>query len=136
MYSIKRIESLPNCFHITVRHGYNQPMVPSDLAGSIEHRLRDYVTSHGIASGVANDSVSPSERTNGEISVLGTAYDSKEVVYIIGREELKIVPRTNIFLGHVLKAFVWIRNLSRSKITKMDVLPTDDLVEMGFIKEI
>jgi KUP system potassium uptake protein len=136
MYSIKRVESLPNCFHITVRHGYNQPMVPVDLAGSIENCLRSYVTSPRIASGVANDSVGPSEITNREISVLGTAYDPKEVVYIIGREELKVVPRTNIFLGLVLKAFVWIRDLSRSTVTKMGVLPTDDLVEMGFVKEI
>jgi len=80
--------------------------------------------------------VSPSETTNGEISVLGTAYDSKEIVYVIGRKELKIVPRANIFLVLVLRAFAWVRNLSRSKVTKMDVLPTDDLVEMGFIKEI
>ena len=136
MYSITPIDSLPNCFHITVRHGYNQPMVPSDLAGSIEKCLRGYVTSHRIASGVANDSVNPSETTNRETSVLGTAYDSKEVVYVIGREELKVVHRTNIFHVLVLKAFVWIRNLSRSKVTKMDVLPTDDLVELGFIKEI
>jgi KUP system potassium uptake protein len=136
MYSITPVSSLPNCFHITVRHGYNQPMVPSDLAGSIIKYLRSYVTSHRIASGVANGSVSPSETTNRESSVLGTAYDSKEVVYVIGREELKIVPRANIFLMLVLKAFVWIRNISRSKVTKMDVLPTGDLVEMAFIKEI
>lgn len=136
MYSIKPVDSLPNCFHITVRHGYNQPMVPSDLAGSIENCLRSHITSHRIASGVVNDSVSPSKTTDREISVLGTAYDSKDVVYVIGRKELKIVPRANIFLVPVLRAFAWIRNLSRSKVTKMDVLPTDDLVEMGFIKEI
>jgi KUP system potassium uptake protein len=136
MYSIKRIQSLPDCFHITVRYGYNQPMVPSDLASSIQTCVRSYVASHGVASGVANGSMKPSETTNIETSVLGTAYDSQEVVYVIGREELKIVPRANIFLVLILKAFVWIRNLSRSKVTQMDVLPTDDLVEIGFVKEI
>lgn len=136
MYSIKPIQSLPDCFHITIRYGYNQPMVPSDLASSIENYVRGYVTSHGVASRVANGSVKPSQTTNTEISVLGTAYDSQEVVYVVGREELKIVSKTNIFLVLVLKAFLWIRNLSRSKVTKMGVLPTDDLVEIGYIKEI
>lgn len=136
MYSIKCIEALPNCFHITVRYGYNQPMVPSDLAGSIESYLRNYVTSHRIASGFPNDSVSTSEITDKGPSRSVTAYDSKEVVYIIGSQELKILPRTNIFVGLVLNAFIWIRNLSRSKITQMDVLPTDDLVDLGFVKEI
>jgi len=65
------------------------------------------------------------------------------VVYIVGKEQLKITALP-LGGGHFtvrgllrtlsLNAFVWIRELTRSKVQEMNV-PVDSLVEVGFIKE-
>ncbi|KAI5815820.1 potassium transporter 5 [Pyronema omphalodes] len=59
-----------------------------------------------------------------------------QVVYIVGKEQLKIVrDRNNWFKRMVLETFLWMRENTRAKIAKMDV-PVERLVEVGFVREI
>lgn len=55
--------------------------------------------------------------------------------YVIGKEQMKIRARTNIFRRLLLASFLWIRENSRTKMADMNI-PVDNLLEVGFIKEI
>jgi len=49
--------------------------------------------------------------------------------------QMKIKSGTNIFRKVLLLAFLWIRENSRAKMADLDI-PFDNLVEVGFVKEI
>ena len=55
--------------------------------------------------------------------------------YIVGKEQMKIKPGTNWVRGTLLSMFLWLRDNTRTKIANLKV-PTDNLVEVGFLKEI
>jgi KUP system potassium uptake protein len=57
------------------------------------------------------------------------------VVYIIGKEQLKPNPKTNFVKRLVLGAFIWLRQLSRSKVAEMD-FQLDDVFEVGTFTQI
>jgi KUP system potassium uptake protein len=65
---------------------------------------------------------------------LQQAFDHK-VLYIIGKEEMRIKPGTKIWRNVLLRAFLWIRDNTRTKIAALGV-PTDRIVEVGFVKEV
>jgi KUP system potassium uptake protein len=125
-----------------VRHGYNERIVSMDLANLIYGQLRHFIT-FGTNESItfyppgngANRNTDPSR----EVEVLERAFGT-QVLYIVGKEQLKIVlPKglsikgffRSIFLG----AFIYMRDLTRSKIQEMD-LPYDRLIEVAFVKEI
>lgn len=58
-----------------------------------------------------------------------------QLVYIMGKEQMKIKRGTNIVRRVLLMMFLWIRENSRTKMADMDI-PIDNLVEVGFVKEI
>ena len=62
------------------------------------------------------------------------AYE-RQVLYIVGKEQMRISENTRIWRRVVLNAFLWLRDNTRSKMASMRI-PTDQLVEVGFIKEI
>jgi len=58
-----------------------------------------------------------------------------QLVYIMGKEQMKIKEGTNIVRRVFLEMFLWIRENSRTKMADMNI-PVDNLVEVGFVKEI
>jgi len=65
---------------------------------------------------------------------LQQAFD-RQVLYIIGKEQMKIKPGTGIWRRTLLKAFFWLRDNTRTKVANLRVQP-DRVIEMGFVKEI
>ena len=69
------------------------------------------------------------------IAVLDSAFQ-KQVVYIVGKEELRLlVEKNNIFKRILLGIYMWLRQNTRAKIAQMEI-PVEKLVEVGFVKEI
>ena len=69
-----------------------------------------------------------------DVAKLQAAYDHK-VLYIIGKEEMRIKPATPIWRKVLLRAFLWLRDNTRTKIAALGV-PTDKIIEVGFVKEV
>jgi KUP system potassium uptake protein len=69
-----------------------------------------------------------------KLADLQSAYNS-QVVYIVGKEQMRINPKTNIARKVLLKAFLWMRENTRSKVQSLNV-EVDKLVEVGFVKEV
>lgn len=69
-----------------------------------------------------------------EITNLDAAYSHK-VLYIVGKEQMKIKPNTARVRKVFLHVFLWIRDNTRNKMANLR-LPTDKLIEVGFLKEI
>ena len=58
-----------------------------------------------------------------------------QVVYVVGKEQLRIRPDTGIFRRVLLTAFLWIKENTRAKVQALNV-DVDKLVEVGFVKEV
>jgi KUP system potassium uptake protein len=69
-----------------------------------------------------------------DLSKLQAAYNHK-VLYIIGKEEMRIKSGTKVWRNILLKAFLWLRDNTRTKIAALGV-PTDRIIEVGFVKEV
>jgi KUP system potassium uptake protein len=69
-----------------------------------------------------------------KLSDLQRAYSS-QVVYVVGKEQMRISPKTNFVRSILLGAFLWLRENTRSKVQALNV-EVDKLVEVGFVKEI
>ena len=69
-----------------------------------------------------------------ELGHLDRAYAAK-VMYVIGKEQMKIRAGTSIFRHLLLSTFLWIRENTRAKIANLR-LSMDRVVEVGFVKEI
>ena len=68
------------------------------------------------------------------LSKLDEAYEN-QVLYIIGKEQMKIKAGTGIFRRALLHCFLWIRENTRTKIANLRV-PMDRVFEVGFVKDI
>ena len=60
---------------------------------------------------------------------------ARQSVYIVGKEQMRIRPASRLARKIALRAFLWLRENSRSKMAAMNI-PTDQLVEVGFVKEV
>jgi KUP system potassium uptake protein len=69
-----------------------------------------------------------------ELAHLDRAFAAK-VMYVIGKEQMKIKTTASIFRRIILTTFLWIRDNTRAKIANLR-LATDRIVEVGFVKEI
>ncbi|KAI1855523.1 hypothetical protein JX265_004606 [Neoarthrinium moseri] len=74
------------------------------------------------------------ESVRAELGHLDRAYASK-VMYVIGKEQMRIKSSTGIFRRIILATFLWIRENTRAKIANLR-LSMDRVVEVGFVKEI
>ncbi|KAK8082165.1 potassium uptake protein [Apiospora saccharicola] len=74
------------------------------------------------------------EAVRSELAQLDRSYAAK-VMYVIGKEQMKIRQDTSIFRRIVLTTFLWIRENTRAKIANLR-LSMDRVVEVGFVKEI
>jgi KUP system potassium uptake protein len=57
------------------------------------------------------------------------------VLYIVGKEQMKIKEATNYARHFLLWCFLWVRDNTRTKMANLKV-PAADLIEVGFLKEI
>ncbi|KAK9320201.1 potassium transporter [Lipomyces orientalis] len=141
-YNIRRTK-IPNTFRIMVRHGYNDRIISSDLATLLFNSLRTFIIQEHAAkprlTSVDGDhTVVPPSNVDavvaGEIQALTKVFD-EQVVFIVGKEQLKITAEANYFKRFILSVFLWIRENTRNKIAELDI-PVDELVEIGFVREI
>ncbi|KAF2083387.1 potassium transporter [Saccharata proteae CBS 121410] len=136
--------SLPNCYRMTVRHGYNDHPINADLGKIVYNELRGAIVRASRPSTRSNgtDSV-PSSVASGQqsptiarrVAALDAAY-ARQVVYVVGKEELRLLQHKNGFFKRVvLGIFLFIRENTRAKVAKMNI-PVEKLVEVGFVREI
>ena len=81
-----------------------------------------------------NPTKPPVQSTATALAKLEEAY-SHQVLYIIGKSQLKVGPNGNVFRKVLLHAWLWIRENTRTKIASLKV-PMDRVFEVGFIKDI
>lgn len=68
------------------------------------------------------------------LSELQRAFDS-QVVYVVGKEQLRLKEKGSFARKMVLTAFLWVRDNTRSKVQALNVA-VERLVEVGFVKEL
>lgn len=83
---------------------------------------------------VSLGSASRSSTTSSRLEALERAF-SHEVLYIIGKEQMKIRSGTNLIRKFFLHAFLFIRENTRAKIAALSV-DVDRVVEVGFVKDV
>jgi KUP system potassium uptake protein len=157
-YTVSRL-AIPNCYRLIVRHGYMDEVITPDLASLICDQVKNFITKSsarapireitfgldgesdlskeqvsGVSSDIENDYKERSERATRDLQMLETAYGQR-ILYIIGKEQMKIRAEGGIFRKLVLRAFLWMRENTRTKIANLKV-PTDRVIEVGFIKEV
>ena len=69
-----------------------------------------------------------------ELAKLDRAYASK-VMYLVGKEQMRIRRGTPVIRAVALAGFLWIRENTRAKIANLR-LAMDRVVEVGFVKDI
>ncbi len=74
------------------------------------------------------------ENMSADLAKLQQAYDHR-VLYIIGKEQMKIGAGSPFWRTLLLKIFLWLRDNTRTKIANLRV-PTDKVIEVGFVKEV
>ncbi|KAF2093051.1 potassium transporter [Rhizodiscina lignyota] len=156
-YSVSRL-AIPNCYRLIVRHGFMDEVISPDLASLIFEQIRDHIIRRAIEQeptislnmGV-NTSESVSRDESGDtdekkivegldpsisesLDTLQRAYDH-EVLYIIGKEQMRIKHGTNIFRRVLLATFLFLRDNTRTKIANLRV-QMDRVLEVGFVKDI
>jgi KUP system potassium uptake protein len=150
---------IPNCYRLIIRHGYTDVVITENLSRLVFTRLCAFVRKEaaraatGMAAGprekettaadVPGQSTPASSEDVGapavgpasaQIAYLESAFE-KEVVYIVGKEQMRIKHNTNLLRRIALNAFLWLRENTRGKIAAMKI-PVDQLVEVGFVKEV
>ncbi|KAK5464582.1 hypothetical protein LTS15_001144 [Exophiala xenobiotica] len=146
-HSISRL-AIPHCYRLVVRYGYNDEVITPDLAAVVYEQVRLYILSGDPKSDLSSDdkeeksgdeSAPAAEKVGGEsynaeLATLDAAFAHK-IIYIIGKEQMKIKPKTNYFRKVLLWAFLWIRDNTRTKMANLNV-PMDRVIEVGFLKQI
>ncbi|KAG0648812.1 Potassium transporter 5, partial [Hyphodiscus hymeniophilus] len=163
-YSVSRL-AIPNCYRLIVRHGYMDEVITPDLAPLIHQQVRNFIILRQAApqplhladAGVDDKSNDASEQTASGADVADEKVDSAEtrfkenkiaaelakldeafnlqVLYIIGKEQMKIKAGNGWFRKILLYVFLWLRDNTRTKIANLSV-PTDRVIEVGFVKDI
>lgn len=128
--------SIPSCYRLTIRHGYTDQIVTPDLGRMIVEQLVLHITrdKNALSDSGSATSKKHSPEVQREIDAVESAW-AAQTVYVMGKEQMKIKKGTNILRRGLLWSFLWIRDNSRAKMADMDI-PTDQLVEVGFVKEI
>jgi KUP system potassium uptake protein len=143
-FTVSRL-SIPNAYRLVVRYGYNDEIITESLAGAVATQIRDYLAAQRNvpetipaeeAQGSQSSTLSRISHgaTESALDRLDRAY-AHNVVYIMGKEQMKIKPKTNLLRRFVLWIFLWVRENTRGKMSAL-ALPVDRVIEVGFLKEI
>ncbi|PYI13220.1 potassium transporter 5 [Aspergillus violaceofuscus CBS 115571] len=153
-YTVSRL-AIPNCYRLVVRYGYNDEIMTPNLANTITDQVRRYLIDSGHSmelDGVAmSGQRSPSTESQGESRSEAAQSSSlvryndplnkleracaHNILYITGKEQMRIKKGTNLFRGLVLWIFLWIRDNTRAKIASLG-LEAERVIEVGFLKDI
>ncbi|KAK3627505.1 hypothetical protein LTR56_019191 [Elasticomyces elasticus] len=156
-FVVSQIRMLPNCYRVVCRHGYMDEVVTPDLAAVIYHHVRQYVLDksrgalspvrvpspvHDAKGGDLSEKASPKSSMAQEaevpneltLSQLQAAYDHR-VLYVVGKEEMQVKQGTPIWRKILLRTFLFMRDNTRNKMANLKV-PTERLVEIGFVKDV
>ena len=155
--------ALQHMYRITVRHGYRDDILGSDLGPTIYDNLRKFIMREGVetsglhldesSDGSASSSLSPTTYTAAALTPedprvqqavireslahLEQAYHDL-VVNIVGKEQMRIAdPKSPAAWPRkiALAMFLWLRSNTGSKVANMN-LDIEKLVEIGFVKVI
>ncbi|OKL57218.1 hypothetical protein UA08_07683 [Talaromyces atroroseus] len=119
-------QAIPNTFRLIVRHGYTDQVIAPDLGVLVLDLLREFLDKELSSSAVRSDKV--------EADAVQRAFRS-QVIYIVGREHLRIATGTSIFKKIALMLFLYGREVTSNKVQHLDV-QADRVVEVGFVKDI
>jgi len=129
--------TIPSCYRLTIRHGYTDAIVTPDLGRMVIEQLILLVT-RGDRSTLSDNSSASSKQhspeVQAELDVIERA-QAAQIIYIMGKEQMKIKAGSNFARRWLLGLFLWIRENSRTKMASLNI-PTESLVEVGFVKEI
>jgi KUP system potassium uptake protein len=81
----------------------------------------------------AKEEKSSANNSSAELAKLEEAY-SHRVLYVIGKEQMKIKASAGFFRRVLLYAFLWVRDNTRTKIANLRV-PADRVIEVGFVSK-
>ncbi|KAH7417012.1 potassium transporter-domain-containing protein [Cadophora sp. MPI-SDFR-AT-0126] len=156
-YTVTRV-AIPNCYRLVVRHGYMDEVITPDLASLICEQVRNFIVCQGASlkstpsTSIQTQDVSFTplpryDEKRQEMKLLATeetiatdlaklqhAFD-RQVLYIIGKEQMRIKSGTGWWRKAMLHAFLWLRDNTRTKIANLRVQP-DRVIEVGFVKEV
>lgn len=136
-YIVQRVGA-SNTFRIIVRHGYNDHIFTENFGIVLYDQLKAFLDAEIQRSGHESaenvDHARVNARALRERDALDAAYE-KQVVYILGKEQLRLPTKTILPRRIVLNTFIWMRENTRTKQQEFNV-PIDQLVEVGYIKEI
>ena len=158
-HTVSRL-AIPNCYRLVVRYGYNDEIISPDLASVIRDQVRNFLLAeqrneiasnplrpvtilddddnaqdHDANSQCTDEKAVKEARNIEDLFKLERAYQHK-VLYIMGKEQMKITKETRNYIRKVLLwMFLWIRDNTRNKMANLRV-PTDKVIEVGFLKEI
>lgn len=156
-HTVSRL-AIPHCYRLVVRYGYNDEIITPDLASVIFEQIRKYLIQNpkidringsldrreslmnGEVGTTGNNGVLDEKRKGdtrkdeSELAQVENAYKHK-VLYIMGKEQMKIKHGTNYARRVLLWMFLWIRDNTRTKMANLRI-PTDKVIEVGFLKEI
>lgn len=147
-YSVSRL-AIPHCYRLVVRHGYMDEVISPNLASLIFEKVRDHIVTRaldregekdaiasgsGVGGSEGDKASSRSSTTSSRLEALEHAYHHR-VLYITGKEQMKISSGTNFLRRFCLHVFLFIRENTRTKIASLDI-PMDKVIEVGFVKDI
>jgi KUP system potassium uptake protein len=146
-YSVSKL-AVPNCYRLIVRHGYMDDVISPDLATLIHERVRDHIVrqavgdepSSNLAGSGATSSGADEKRALTEPSIASSLLTldqafGHEVLYIIGKEQMRVKAQTNFLRFTLLHIFLFFRDITRTKIASLNV-QRDRVIEVGFVKDI
>jgi KUP system potassium uptake protein len=153
-FVVSQIKFLPNCYRVICRHGFMDEIVTPDLASLIYDHVQKYVMdkartvapqpvrspspvqlSRTIAFQESQLDEKTEKKTDNDKSEKASTAQVGEVSDIIGKEEMHVKAGTNFWRRGLLNTFLFFRDNTRSKMANLKV-PTDRLVEIGFLKEV
>lgn len=130
--------SIHSCYRLVIRHGYTDAIVTPDLSRVVQEQLILYITRGDKTTTLSDNSSSSSKphspEVQAELDNIERAFAS-QTTYIMGKEQMKVKRGSNFARKWLLELFLWIRENSRTKMASMNI-PTESLVEVGFVKEI
>ena len=159
-YSVSRL-AVPHCYRLVVRHGYMDEVITPDLASLIYDKIHSHIVARALdsegekssspdnnATTTAIDTKLPiletttpgtstpsrNSTTSSRLETLERAYN-REVLYIIGKEQMKVRPGSSFVRKALLEAFFFLRDNSRAKIASLSV-SMDKVIEVGFVKDV
>jgi KUP system potassium uptake protein len=152
-YHVTRL-AMTNCYRLVVRHGYMDEVITPDLAALIYDQIHKHIVSRALDREGENSSSSGTESkapivtgdftpsirapstgsTSSRLEALERAFNH-EVLYIIGKEQMRVKRGTNLLRRAVLETFLILRDNTRAKIASLKV-PMDKVIEIGFVKEV